>query len=449
MLWPHVIRCRGMHVIAPCTQGSDDTLPYTLVQERISKAVGVPSREQRRDPHSAQPIVSKDIAAGLLSLVTRGLLPHNADLTPAMARRPAPMHQGPATVHAFNSQFASNPSAYISPFGFNVANTKLDLISDVGVTLAQKRQHEGREVGQSCAPRTLDLLSVAPIVDIQSSPVESPTVTQVREFDELMDTFSLHHFIIRHGVTLTTTPEYASFQRKYSTEWGAVEQLVSVLENMMQQYSVPLAYVDGQKLADIALDPLVEHDERALIACLVNSEQVSSFVQMPGQRYRASHQGTEAVAATALQAAARGLLSRRVVKQTRAQCCAADRVTRKVKAKVTERAARQKIDEVAAADQLAWEAMNARFRKEWPRIRSSPRVIVHVASISASPAQRSSIPNLDVYQNAQLPRLCDVKESGVDVIYVAPFPVLTCQHLPCLGKPVHNCTRCSHRSTNS
>ena len=33
------------------------------------------------------------------------------------------------------------------------------------------------------------------------------------------------------------------------------------------------------------------------------------------------------------------------------------------------------------------------------------------------------MPNLDVRQNCQLPRLCDVKEPGVDVLYVAPFPL--------------------------
>lgn len=43
----------------------------------------------------------------------------------------------------------------------------------------------------------------------------------------------------------------------------------------MQQYAVPLAYVDGQKLALLALDPLAERDETALVECLVNKDQVA------------------------------------------------------------------------------------------------------------------------------------------------------------------------------
>ena len=79
---------------------------------------------------------------------------------------------------------------------------------------------------------------------------------EARQFEELMDTFSLHHFIVRFGSTLDTTPEYISFQRKFQEHWGAIQQLVSKLEAIMLHYNVPLAYVDGQMLAALALDPL-------------------------------------------------------------------------------------------------------------------------------------------------------------------------------------------------
>ena len=85
------------------------------------------------------PIGSKDVAAGLLSLVNRRLLPPSVDLTPALERHPAPMKQAPARMHDFKAQFAPHQSAaYLSPFGFNVSNTKLDVLSDVGTTLAEK-----------------------------------------------------------------------------------------------------------------------------------------------------------------------------------------------------------------------------------------------------------------------------------------------------------------------
>ena len=124
---------------------------------------------------------------------------------------------------------------------------------------------------------------------------------RAREFDELMDTFSLHHFIIRNGLVLDSTPEYASYQRKYASSWGALQQLIDQLSSLMARYSVPLAYVDGQKLASLALDPLAVHDERALLECLVNKDQVGACMSVPGQRYRAGAADAETAAATELQ----------------------------------------------------------------------------------------------------------------------------------------------------
>ena len=41
-----------------------------------------------------------------------------------------------------------------------------------------------------------------------------------------MDEFSLHQFIIRHGKVLSKTPEYESFKRTNSHNWGAILSVV-------------------------------------------------------------------------------------------------------------------------------------------------------------------------------------------------------------------------------
>ena len=107
------------------------------------------------------------MAAGLFSLVNRGLVAAHVDLTPvraavtrdgtcelcmrtlghwrarvdgfqsaylprrqALARHPAPVLQAPSRMHPHKDQFGPHSScAYISPFGFNLSNTKLDLLS--------------------------------------------------------------------------------------------------------------------------------------------------------------------------------------------------------------------------------------------------------------------------------------------------------------------------------
>ena len=42
-----------------------------------------------------------------------------------------------------------------------------------------------------------------------------------------MDEFSLHHFIIRKGVTLIETEEFKSYKRTYSHLWN---QIIPIIE---------------------------------------------------------------------------------------------------------------------------------------------------------------------------------------------------------------------------
>ena len=89
----------------------------------------------------------------------------------------------------------------------------------------------------------------------------------------------------------------------------------------------------------------------------------------------------------------------------------------------TQAAAARLISEAREARNAEWDAQMAIFHQEWAQIKAGPRVLIQLPSLSFSPEQRASLPNLDVRQNAQLPRLCAVREPGVNLIYVAPFPL--------------------------
>lgn len=265
-----------------------------LSAAKTSGPLGVLGGEYRRDPGAEPPIRPRDVAAGLLSLTQRGLLPPHVDLTPAIAREPAPVTQAPSRLHDPRTQFTpSGAAAYTSPFGFTIANTKLDLLSDVGPTFAETGPTKPSTKPPAPAkPPAAPAPAASPVTLSLGGAATRPTpgeeaaaalaaaeAQKARDFDQLMDTFSLHHFIIRRGSTVQTTPEYLSFGRKYSSEWGAVLQLVHKLEDMLKKYAVPLAYVDGQKLVALARDGLVPRTERALLACLVNDDQVATPAQ--------------------------------------------------------------------------------------------------------------------------------------------------------------------------
>ena len=75
---------------------------------------------------------------------------------------------------------------------------------------------------------------------------DSPSLEAARQYEELLDSHSLHEFIIRYGQTLSNTPEFASYGRVYATLWPILAQLILQLEGICTEYAVPLVVVDGK-----------------------------------------------------------------------------------------------------------------------------------------------------------------------------------------------------------
>jgi len=67
-----------------------------------------------------------------------------------------------------------------------------------------------------------------------------------RQYEQLMDSHSLHEFMIRYGQTLSSTPEFMSYQRVYAAVWPVLAELILQLEGICAEYAVPLVVVDGK-----------------------------------------------------------------------------------------------------------------------------------------------------------------------------------------------------------
>ena len=242
-----------------------------------------------------------------------------------------------------------------------------------------------------------------------------------RDYNALLDEFSLHQFIVRRGATLSSTPEFESYRRKHSRSWGPIQDCIALLEKLLAKYSVPIAYVDGNKLALLAQIDYRQPTTDDLLECLVNLDQVLEFVHVPGRRFKGA--GKEANATSVLQAVYRGHLCRRgfrdamirfksaLVIQRYWKTILACRHTARVMARLEEERAAHF---AALAQQLA---------QSWPELARRKRVVVHLPSISREEAQRMSMHDFALRQNAQLARLTWAASADVEVVYVSPFPL--------------------------
>ena len=100
-------------------------------------------RANRVNPAANPPAISEeDISKGILNLVNRGFIPPNVDLSAAFSSGAPPVTQAPVRLHDWGEQF-QRAQPYVSPFGFNISNVKLDVSSNEK-NRGMERQGAGR-----------------------------------------------------------------------------------------------------------------------------------------------------------------------------------------------------------------------------------------------------------------------------------------------------------------
>ena len=248
------------------------------MQMRRTGAVASPQnplpRKNRINPAAHPPeIAEEDIQKGMLNLINRGFIPPNVDLSAAFSRGPPPVTQAPMQLHDWTEQFAKT-EPFTSAFGFNAATLKLDVQNPVpSMNYHINRNKETEKVRTLPKATTLDL---GPNPQYEGIPKPKPRITsdndgskkvsasmknaedvdKIRGYNELLDEYSLHQFIIRKGKTLSSTPEFQSFRRTNLPNWGNIVTVINALESILSQFQVPLAYIDGKSIMQLAEDEL-------------------------------------------------------------------------------------------------------------------------------------------------------------------------------------------------
>ena len=118
--------------------------------------------------------------------------------------------------------------------------------------------------------------------------VEGGEGQQARDYNELMDQFSLHQIIIRKGQVLDTTPEFISFKRTYLGKWGSVSYILHLIQRLLQESEVEMAFVNGQKVAMLAGNEmdLKKPSKEDLYDCINNKDEVASRIRIPSLMFK-------------------------------------------------------------------------------------------------------------------------------------------------------------------
>ena len=114
-----------------------------------------------------------------------------------------------------------------------------------------------------------------------------------------MDKYSLHNFVIYQGETLKNTPEFQSFRRQYTQEWGSLSYLIAKLEKILNEFHVKLAIINGPALYELASLNLPVVSKEEILKCISNIDQIKpqlkSSVANADNARRRSHRHSSSV----------------------------------------------------------------------------------------------------------------------------------------------------------
>jgi hypothetical protein len=103
-----------------------------------------------------------------------------------------------------------------------------------------------------------------------------------------MDVYSLHQLIYRKGQLLDTTPEFISFKRTYLNRWGSISFILHLIQKLLTDNDVDIAYIEGRKVADLAgieMD-LNKPSKEELYDCITNKDEVSLKIKIPSMMFK-------------------------------------------------------------------------------------------------------------------------------------------------------------------
>ena len=454
-------------------------------EKRDTKASGgafstscLEAHKARKDPSRPPPTINgAEASRGVMSLIERGLLlPSQSQrgglpsltpsdlLGPGIAAQPATLHN---PVNSFRrsevaATSASKLSAGVPRGGASAAfGVRYDLAL-IEATVPSKALNDptslpppGKTTLFAKAGIQKTLRENPALDDSRNTPVETkhlpspPPREDTRTYTELLDLYSLHEFVIRKGSALRSTPEFASYMRSFEFQWGAINQLIAMLEELLTSYSVPLAYIDGKKLANLARVDLGAPSQEELCSCITNIADIGHYLVTQSQAFRGTGSSAKSpamllansghhAAATAIQSTYRMHRVHTYYQRLRVATWAVRVIQKQWACHRMHTSTKRAISQLRDAVTLRWRETMESFISSWPQIKTQRRTIIHIPSLStlarltavgpssmpASAAAGSHSSNLlPSLQAAQLPRLADLRDPNVDVIMVTPFKV--------------------------
>lgn len=392
----------------------------SIMTAKHTKPIGTIPKAIRDNPYAVPPLTDRDVDYGMMSLVNRGLVPKDFDLTLPLERLGTGMVFKKAVIYNTPRE-AVNSSTQMakSPF-ITTVTSRGDFLSKVKSTrrteastsrLFATKRHTQTETQDH--NHHLNAKNKHRIPD----GAQTDRVSTLSK--EIVDTNSGYHFVIRRGKTVREAPEFSAFKLNYFGIWEQIESVLLHLERLLGLHDVKIAYVSGQKLADLSIESARKPALQELLNCIVNKREIERFINHPHMKYYGSNR--ETLAAIKIQSVWRMHSARKKYKKSNNFFKRLLRVQNCARIFLKHRRTVQEIKLKKDRYRKECDELTEQLKKEWALVSNGPRIEIHLCGLNYDEFQRTTMSKFSQRQNVQITRLFALRDPAVHIIYVTPY----------------------------
>lgn len=374
-------------------------------------------------------------SSGLISLINQGKISKQQDLGLLLHQNHAILSNKPLKPHQHKEQFTKQSISLVKDLPYN---TILDS-KNLKTNQENPKISENQAISLPKLPYSIDkpiLTEKNLSLDVKTSLKTGNKIkfydkmkdyedlnfkkTNILSYPEVLDTYSLHQFIIRKGRTLSETPEFQSYKRICNGIWEEISVIIKNLERLLNKYEIPLVYIDGKKLARLAVGPLKKSEDlNELLDLIVNNEEYNKVFKIPSRWFKGK--GGKELAVIRIQSYWRMYCSLRDYKRIIVLIEKVRVIQSYFRVFLNYKKTKDLIKSKDLKEINEYLSLAEDFRLNWKEIKLGRRVEIHINSYSFEDSKRLTMEKFLQRQNTQITRIFNIKDPLVEIIYVSPF----------------------------
>ena len=346
---------------------------------RTSNTRVVP-KATRHDPN-ANPgeLTVEERDHGLFSIVNRGLITRNADLT-AMIELPS-LQTKKINLNSFSSQFQT-------------PDTERKIFTTaVETSVKRKRRVE------------LDSPEVSLLgeQDNSSSKKKDKNVKNTQE----------RYFLVFKRGKVKQNADYLAFRRNFA-KWRTLDEVIAQVEEFCKKFRYPKVIIDGKRLFESENDEVKHLNISKFKNCILNMSEIQIIMKSHNVAYRGK--AGKHLAAVKIQTAFRTFYAARQYRHLRALNIKAKIIQLYFRLYLKKLETKKNIKNVRQDRVDQFNKRQKVFQSDWPRIRNEDRVEIHLGSLNPDSTKNFFYAK----QNSQLMRVFALTDPLISIIYVSP-----------------------------